>query len=182
MTWNNVQPPCNTCVHCAQSSEDHRNHQCLTMPHAAYLHSQVTVLCQLLSMFLANVAISRTADINKKTSVCLLISETDVWTIGFDLPGSGDGGIPHHSNVIRLHKPIRMMLVPSALHWNPKMATNIPMNCVIYFIIYNLLSYYLSFIIYFIYYLLYIQSMSKLLTQFRFTCTIFEKFSSFAIY
>ena len=50
-------------------------------------------------MFLANVAISRTADIKKKTSVCLPISETDVWTIGFDLPGSGDGGIPRHSNV-----------------------------------------------------------------------------------
>ena len=79
-------------------------------------------------MFLANVDISRTADINKKASVCLLISETDVWTIGFDLPGSGDGGISHHSNVIRLHKSIRMMPVPSALHWNPKMATNIPVN------------------------------------------------------
>ena len=86
------------------------------------------VLCHLLSMSLANVVISRTADINKKTSVCLLISETDVWTIGFDLLGSGDGGISHHSNVIRLHKPIRMMPVPSALHWNPKMATNIPVN------------------------------------------------------
>ena len=72
--------------------------------------------CQLLSMFLANVAISRTADINRKTSVCLLISETDVWIIGFDLLGSGDGGIPHHSNIIRLHKPIRMMPVPSVLH------------------------------------------------------------------
>ncbi len=60
--------------------------------------------------------------------VCLPISETDVWTIGFDLPGSGDGGISHHSNVIRLHKSIRMMPVPSALHWNPKMATNIPVN------------------------------------------------------
>ena len=128
MTWNNVQPPCNTCVHCAQSSQDHRNHQCSTMLHAAYLHSQVAVLCQLLSMFLANVAISRTADINKKTSVCLPICETDVWAIGFDLPGSEDGGIPHHSNVIRLHKSIRMMPVPSALHWNPKMATNIPLN------------------------------------------------------
>ena len=128
MTWNNVQPPCNTCVHCAQSSQDHRNHQCSTMPHAAYLHSQVAVLRQLLSMFLANVAISRTADINKKTSVCLPISETDVWTIGFDLPGSGDGDIPHHSNVIRLHKPIRMMPVPSAFYWNPKMTTNIPVN------------------------------------------------------
>ena len=128
MTWNNVRPPCNTCVHCAQSSQDHRNHQCSTMPHAAYLHSQVAVLRQLLSMFLANVTISRTADINKKTSVCLPICETDVWMIGFDLPGSGDGGIPHHSNVIRLHNPIRMMPVPSALHWNPKMATNIPVN------------------------------------------------------
>ena len=93
MTWNNVQPPCNTWVHCAQSSQDHRNHQCSTMPRAAYLHSQVAVLRQLLSMFLANVAIIRTADINKKTSVCLPISETDVWTIGFDLSGSGDGGI-----------------------------------------------------------------------------------------
>ena len=128
MTWNNVQPLCNTCMHCAQSSQDHRNHQCSTMPHPAYLHSQVTVLRQLLSMFLANVTISTTADISKKTSVCLLISETDVWTIGFDAPGNGDGGIPHHSNVICLHKPIRMMPVPSALHWNRKMATNIPVN------------------------------------------------------
>ena len=50
-----------------------------------------------------------------------------VWTIGFDLLGSGDGGIPH-SNVIRLHEPIRMMPVPSALHWNPKMVANIPVN------------------------------------------------------
>ena len=115
MTWNNVQPPCNTCVHCAQSSQDHRNHQCSTIPHVAYFHSQVAVLRQLLSMFLANFAISRTADINKTTSVCLLISETDVRTIDFDLPCSGDGGIPHHSNVIRLHKPIRMMPVPLVL-------------------------------------------------------------------
>ena len=133
MTWNNVQPSCNTCVHCAQSSQDHRNHQCSTMPHAAYLHSQVAVLRQLLSMFLANVAISRTADINKKTSVCLPISETDVWTIGFDVLGSGDGGIPHHSNVIRLHKPIRMMPVPSALHWNPIIYININYIFIIYY-------------------------------------------------
>ena len=128
MTWNNVQPPCNTCLQCAQSSHDHWNHQCSTIPHAAYFHSQVAVLRQLLSLFLANVAISRTADVNKKTSICLFISETNVCTIGFDLPGSGDGGIPHHSNVICLHKPIRMMLVPSALHWNPKKATDIPVN------------------------------------------------------
>ena len=86
-------------------------------------------------MFLANVAISRTADINKKTSLCLSISETDVWTIGFDLLGSGDGGIPHHSNVIRLHKPIRTMPVPSALHCNPKMATKINPRIIIIIII-----------------------------------------------
>ena len=124
MIWNNVQPRCNTCVHSAQSSQDHQNHQCSTMPHAAYLHLQVTVLRQILSMFLANVAISRTADI----SVFLHISESEVWTIGFDLSGSGDGGISHHSNAIHLHKPIRMIAVPSALHWNHKMATNIPVN------------------------------------------------------
>ena len=58
----------------------------------------------------------KTLDNNKKTSVCLLISEKDVCRIGFNVLGSGDGGIPHHSNVIRLHKPIRMMPVPSALH------------------------------------------------------------------
>ena len=121
MTWSNVQPPCNTCVHCAQSSQDHRNHQCSTILHATYLHSQVAVLRQLLSMFLANVAISRTADINKKTRVCLLISKTDVWMIGFDLPGSGDGGIC-------LHKLIKIIPVQSALQWKLKMATNIPVN------------------------------------------------------
>ena len=74
------------------------------------------MLRQLLSMFPANDVISRTADINKKATVCLLISETDVWRIDFDLPGSRDGGISHHSNVIRLHKPIKMMPVLSALH------------------------------------------------------------------
>ena len=79
-------------------------------------------------MFPANVAISRAADINKKTSVCLSISESDVWTIGFNLLGSGDGASPHYSNVIRLHKPIWMMPVPSALHCNPKMTTNSPVN------------------------------------------------------
>ena len=79
-------------------------------------------------MFPANVATSRAADINEKTSVCLPISESDVWTIGFNLLGSGDGASPHHSNVIRLHKPIRMMPVPSALHCNPKMTTNSPVN------------------------------------------------------
>ena len=51
-------------------------------------------------MLLAKVPISRRADINKKTSICRLISETNVWMIAFDLCGSGDGGIPRHSNVI----------------------------------------------------------------------------------
>ena len=123
MTWNNVQPPCNTCVQCSQH---HWNNQCPTLPHTAYLHSQVTVLRQLLSLFPGDVVISRTADINKKTSVCFLrsvcrlISEADVKKIGTDLLRSTDGCIPHHSDVVRLHKPIRMMPVPSALHWNPK--------------------------------------------------------------
>ena len=73
------------------------------------------------------------ADINKKANVCLLIytclliCETDVRTIGTDLPRSRDGCIPH-SDVVRLHKPIRMMSVPSALHWNPKMSTNVPVD------------------------------------------------------
>ena len=55
-----------------------------------------------------------------------VISETDVRTIGNNLPSSKDDCIPHHSNVVRLHKPIMMMPVPSALHWKPKMTTNVP--------------------------------------------------------
>ena len=101
---------------------------CPTLPHATYLHLQVTVFCQLLSLFLGDVTISRTADINNKTTVCLFISETDVRTIGTDLPNSRNGCIPHHSDVVCFHKPIWMMLVPSALHWNPKMTTNIPVD------------------------------------------------------
>ena len=128
MTWNNVQPPCNTRVHCAQCSQHHWNNQCPTLPHVAYLLPQVTVLCQLLSLFSGDVAISRTADINMKTTICPLISETDVRTIGTDLPSSRDDCIPHHSAVIRLHKPIRMMPVPSALHWDPKLTTNVPVD------------------------------------------------------
>ena len=89
---------------------------------------QVTVFWQLLSLFPGDIAISRTADINKKTSVCLPISETDVRTIGTDLPTSRDGGIPHHRYVVHLHKPIRIMPVPSALHWNPKLTTNVPVD------------------------------------------------------
>ena len=97
--------------------------------HVAYLHlQQVAVLCQLLSLFPDDVAISRTADINKKTSVCLFISETDVRTIGTDFLSSRDGRIPYLSDVVRLHKPIRMMPVPSSLHWNPKLPTNVSVD------------------------------------------------------
>ena len=53
---------------------------------------------------------------------------TDVRTIGTALPSSREGCIRHHSNVIHLHKPIRMMPVPSALHWNPKMTTNVSVD------------------------------------------------------
>ena len=128
MTWNNVQPPCNTCVHCAQSSQYHGNHLGSTLPHAAYLHPQVAILGQLLSMLPTNVAIGRTADVNEKAGVSLLVSETDVRSVGFDLPCSGDGRIPHHYDVIRLHKPIRLMPIPPALHWNLKMPTNVPVD------------------------------------------------------
>ena len=100
MTWNNVQPPCNTCVHCAQSSQYHGNHLGSTL---AYLHPQVAILGQLLSMLPIDVAIGRTADVNEKAGVSLPVSETDVRSVGFDLPCSGDGRIPHHYDVIRRH-------------------------------------------------------------------------------
>ena len=100
MTWNNVQPPCNTCVHCAQSSQYHGNHLGSKLPHAAYLHPQVAILGQLLSMLPTDVAIGRTADVNEKAGVSLLVSEKDVRSVGFDLPCSGDGRIPHHYLII----------------------------------------------------------------------------------
>ena len=99
-----------------------------TLPHAAYLHPQVAILGQLLSMLPTDVAIGRTADVNEKAGVSLLVSETDVRSVGFDLPCSGDGRIPHHYDVIRLHKPIRLMPIPPALHWNLKMPTNVPVD------------------------------------------------------
>ena len=128
MAWNHIQPPCNTCVHYAQRSQDNRNHQGPTLPHAAYLHPQVAVLRQLLSVFPVDVAIGRAADINKKTVARLLISETDVRTVGFDLLSSGNGRILHKHNVVCLHKPIRLMPVPSTRHWNPIIATNVPVD------------------------------------------------------
>ena len=75
-----------------------------------------------------DVAIVRTADINKKTGVSLFVSETNIWSVGFHLPCSGDGRGPHHHDVARLHKPIRLIPVPPALHWNLKMPTNIPVD------------------------------------------------------
>ena len=68
------------------------------------------------------------ADVNEKAGVSLLVSETEVRSVGFVLPCSGDGRIPHHYNVIRLHKPIRLMPIPPALHWNLKMPTNVPVD------------------------------------------------------
>ena len=94
-----------------------------TLPPAAYLHPQVARLGQLRSMLPTDVAIGRTADVNEKAGVSLLVSETDVRSVGFDLPCSGDGRIPHHYDVIRLHKPIRLMPIPPALHWNLKLPT-----------------------------------------------------------
>ena len=85
-------------------------------------------LGQLLSMLPTDVAIGRTADVNEQAGVSLLVSETDVRSVGFDLPCSGDGRIPHHYDVIRLHKPIRLMPIPPALHWNLKMLTNVPVD------------------------------------------------------
>ena len=73
-------------------------------------------------MLPTDVAIGRTADVNEKAGVSLLVSETDVRSVGFDLPCSG---IPHHYDVIRLHKPIRLMSIPPALHWNLKMPTSV---------------------------------------------------------
>ena len=70
------------------------------------------MLDQLLSMFPTDVAIGRTADVDEKAGVSLLVSETDVRSVGFDLPCSGDGGIPHHYDVIHLHKPIICVVMP----------------------------------------------------------------------
>ena len=58
----------------------------------------------------------------------LLVYEADVRSVGFDLPCSGDDRISHHHDVVRLHKASRSMPVPSALHWNLKMPTNIPVD------------------------------------------------------
>ena len=79
-------------------------------------------------MLPTDVAICRTADVNEQAGVSLLVSETDVRSVGFDLPCSGDGRTPHHYDVIRLHKPIRLMPIPPALHWNLKMTTNVPVD------------------------------------------------------
>ena len=58
----------------------------------------------------------------------MFIPLTDVRSVGFDLPCSGDGRILHHCDVIRLHKPIRLLPIPPALYWNQKMPANVPVD------------------------------------------------------
>ena len=60
-----------------------------TLPHAAYLHPQVAILCQILSMVPTDVPIGRTADVNKKTTVSRPVG----WLC------SGDGPITTMSSV-----------------------------------------------------------------------------------
>jgi hypothetical protein len=62
---NRIQPPRNTCVHCAQRSHDNRNIA------TCGLHQQVGLLRQVV-LLSVGVAIGRTA---KKTDVILLISD-----------------------------------------------------------------------------------------------------------
>ena len=110
------------------SNTYHGNHLGSTLPHAAYLLPQVAILGQLLSMLPTDVAIGRAADVNEKAGVSLLVSETDVRSVGFDLLCSGDGRIPLHYDDIRLHKPIRLMPIPPPLHWNLKKPINVPVD------------------------------------------------------
>ena len=112
----------------SKTTKTRRNYLGPTLPHAAYLYPQVTILCQFLSMLPTDDTIGRTADISKKTGVSLPVSQTDVRSVGFDLPCSGDGCIPQNKDVVHLHKPIRLMPVPLALHCNIKMPTIVPVN------------------------------------------------------
>ena len=126
VTWNNVQPPCNTCVHCTQISQDHGNHLGWTLSHMAYAHPQVAMLCQLLSMLPTNVAVDRS--LISIWQVLAFLSLRHVQLVGFDLRCSGDGRIPYYHDVVRLHKPIRLMPIPPALHWNLKMPTSVSVD------------------------------------------------------
>ena len=73
------------------------------------------------------VAISRTADVTEKAGISLLVSvsETDVQSVGHDFPCSRERRTPQHHDVVPLHKPITLMPVPLALHWNLKMPKNV---------------------------------------------------------
>ena len=56
-----------------------------------HIRLHVAILWQFLSMLSTDGAIGRTADIIEKTAVSLIVSETDVRSVGFDLPCSEDG-------------------------------------------------------------------------------------------
>ena len=121
MPWNDVQPPCNHCLRTLWPTlptpleQPVCNATCGLPPHASRCK------LQLLSLFPGDVAIGRTADVRM---------------IGTDLVSSMVAGwlydIPYHSDIVRFHKPMRMMPIPSALHWNlygsPKLTTNISMD------------------------------------------------------
>ena len=107
VTWNNVQPPNNTCVHCAQSSQYHRSHMGPILPHAAYLHLRK-------SPYLAN--FSRVRQMSSWLALIFL-------TVGMVI-----SHITTMSSVSRIHKPIRLMPVPPVLHWNLKLPTNVPVD------------------------------------------------------
>ena len=119
----------NTCVHCAQHSQHHWNNQCPTVP-CGLPSAASHCVRQLFSLFPGDVAISRTADINKKTQVFVLLflKQMSGRLALINLFSSRDGCIPHHSDVVHLHKTIRVMPVPSALHWNSKMITNVQVD------------------------------------------------------
>ena len=80
-------------------------------------------------MLPTDVAIIRAADINEKTGVSLLVSETDVMSVDLDLLCSGDGGIPHHASRCRPSpQAYQVDAVPYTLHWNLKMPTHVPVD------------------------------------------------------
>ena len=66
--------------------------------------------------------------ISMRRQVLAFLSLRHVRSVGFDLPCSDDGRIPYHHDVVRLHKPIRLMPVPPGLHCNLKMLTNVPVD------------------------------------------------------
>ena len=63
-----------------------------------------------------------------RKQVLAFLSLRHIRSVGCDLPCSGDGRIPYYHDVVRLHKPIRLMPVPLALHWNLEMPKNVPVD------------------------------------------------------